>query len=137
MLAVKTTHVDTNIDLVDNSFVGTPLVLSTGSSVPGPETSCLSHHECGAGFCNSSQCGNGVAASDILLAPEPGGAIRFAADLQPVRGDLRIRPEQRIVVRRHSGAVGTGFASFLLSNTHLMILNSEGAACVAACRAGK
>ena len=45
------------------------------------------------------------------------------------------QPEERIVVRKQSGTL-EGAAQLLLENTHLDLLNPEGAACVSACRSG-
>ena len=51
------------------------------------------------------------------------------------RSDLVFQPEERIVVRKQSGTL-EGAAQLLLENTHLDLLNPEGATCVSACRSG-
>ena len=127
-----TSTISTHVDMEDNSFFGAPLIMSTGG--PIPSHACTMDAECGAGQCSGSGvCYSGVVAEDILLAPGAGGTIRLNAPIESVKGDLVFKPEQRIVVRKQSGAVGTAAAQFLLENTHLKLLNPSAATCVTTC----
>lgn len=130
--ATTTSTISTHVDTEANTWFGAPLVMSTGG--PIPSHACETDADCGAGQCSSSgMCGPGVVAADILLAPGNGGTIRFNAPIEPVRGDLVFKPEERLVVRKQTGAVGTAAAQFLLENTHLKLLNPSAASCVATC----
>eukprot|EP01049_Picozoa_sp_SAG25_P012227 SAG25_NODE_1619_length_2662_cov_2.448693_1_plen_544_part_00 len=135
--ASTTSTISTHVDIEANTMYGAPLVLSTGAPVPGQETQCASHSDCGAGQClNSGFCGPGVVAADILLAPGSSGSVRFNGPIEPLYGDLVLVPEERIIVRKQAGTVGTGAAQLLLENTHLLLLSPGGASCVSACKKG-
>jgi hypothetical protein len=135
-----TSKFETHVDAGAGTLFGGPLVLSTGAPIPVGRA-CSQHDSCGAGFCNVSNgtCAHGVPASDVLLSPQRGGSIRVASDVKPVRGDMVLIPEHRIVVRKQTGTVGGGLgpgaaaAQMLLESTHLMMLNPFGASCMSAC----
>jgi hypothetical protein len=127
-----TSTISTHVDTEDNTLFGAPLIMSTGG--PIPSHACTVDADCGAGQCSGSGvCHSGVVAEDILLAPGSGGTIRLNAPVEPVKGDLVFKPEERIVVRKQTGAVGGEAAQFLLENTHLKLLNPSAATCVTGC----
>lgn len=97
--STKTTTISTHLDLKENTVYGAPLVLSTGAPITTQQ--CTATSQCGAGQCLSSgSCGSGVVAADILLAPGSSGSVRFNGPLEPVSGDLVLKPEERIIVRK-------------------------------------
>eukprot|EP01043_Picozoa_sp_COSAG02_P010117 COSAG02_NODE_350_length_24063_cov_47.131447_15_plen_467_part_00 len=130
--ATTTSTISTHVDTEANTWFGSPLVMSTGG--PIPTNVCETDADCGAGQCSGSgRCGPGVVPEDILLAPGNGGTIRFNAPVEPVRGDLVFKPEDRLVVQKQTGAVGTAATQLILENTHMKLLNPSAASCVTAC----
>ena len=100
--ASSTSTISTHLSTEANTVYGAPLVLSTGGAIP--KTSCTTSAQCGAGQCMSTgYCDSGVVAQDILLAPNSAGSIRFNGPIEPVSGDLVLKAEQRIIVRKQQG----------------------------------
>ena len=133
----KTSTLATHVDIENYTTFGAPLLLSS-AVMPSDECS-ASDPSCGAGYCDTSagRCTPGVSAADILLAPSSAGSIRFNAPIEPVKGDLTLKVEERIVVRKQRGALAREASQLVLENTKLAILNPAAARCVDQCLSGQ
>lgn len=133
---MKTSTISTHVDIENNTAFGAPLLLS---SAVMPSDECSANQSfCGAGYCDASagHCTPGVSAADILLAPSSSGSVRFNAPVEPVKGDLTLKIEDRLVVRKQRGALAPEASQLLLENTKLAILNPAAVSCVDLCLSG-
>ena len=137
--ATKTTTLSTHVDIEDYTSFGAPLLLSSAVMPSDKCTNASVASACGHGYCDvaAGLCKPGVSAADILLAPGSSGSIRFNAPVEPVKGDLTLKVEERIVVRQQRGNVGGVASQLFLENTKLALLNTAAASCVEACQAGR
>jgi hypothetical protein len=134
----KTSTLSTHVDIEDYTAFGAPLLLSSAVMPSDKCTNSSGASVCGAGYCDltAGQCSPSVSVADILLAPSSSGSIRFNAPVEPVKGDLTFKIEERIVVRQQRGAVGGVASEMFLENTKLAILNPAAASCVELCLSG-
>jgi hypothetical protein len=132
----KTSTLSTHVDIENYTAFGAPLLLS--SAVMSSDECSANRSFCGAGYCDTSagHCTPGVSAADILLAPSSSGSVRFNAAVEPVKGDLTLKIEERLVVRKQRGALAHEASQLLLENTKLAILNPAGTSCVDLCLSG-